>query len=135
MVAACTNPAALAGGSGELHAYFVNRPTSVWVTPPKPIATPFVSLPGLLTATCSSNQFASGFLEVTVHGDPSDARTDDLPPTSALGGTTAAMWGLHQLDVTLTIGNLIDVVRQQARAYGNRMGPSPTPCATRRRPN
>ena len=52
-VAACTNPAALGGGSGDLHAYLSSRgslvsssETFAWVTPKKEISTPFVSLPG-----------------------------------------------------------------------------------------
>ena len=75
MSAACTNPAALAGGSGELRAYLdktgrtitSNTPGKPWVTPEQPIETPWVSVPGLLTATCASNDNASGYLEVTVH--------------------------------------------------------------------
>jgi hypothetical protein len=43
----------------------------------KPIDTPWVSVPGLLTAQCASNEYAN-YLEVTVHADPSDHRTDDI---------------------------------------------------------
>ena len=53
-VAACTNPAALGGGSGALQAYLSSRSragstpeTFAWVTPKKEIQTPFVSLPGI----------------------------------------------------------------------------------------
>ena len=76
--AGCTNPAALAGGKGELHAYLSANGSSIvststqpvnWVTPAKPIDTPFVSVPGLLTAQCVSNDKGS-YLEVTVNGDP-----------------------------------------------------------------
>src|SRR5207248_3828659 len=64
MVAACTNPAALAGGSGELHAYLdrtgrtitSNSPAKPWVMPEQPIDSPVVSVPGLLTAKCPSNE-------------------------------------------------------------------------------
>ena len=78
MVAACTNPAALAGGSGELHAYLdatgrtITTATKAkpWVTPEKPIDTPWVTVPGLLTAKCASNDNATGYLEVTVERQP-----------------------------------------------------------------
>ncbi len=79
MVAGCTNPAALAGGSGQLHAYLGARGSGVvsaemvqksWVTPSQPIDTPFVSVPGLLTAECVSNEKGS-YLAITVHGDAS----------------------------------------------------------------
>jgi hypothetical protein len=125
LVAACTNPAALGGGSGELHAYLSatgqtitgRSPVKPWVTPEKPIDTPWVSVPGLLTAKCSSNENASGFLEVTVHGDPSDPRVDDIVGDLGVGNMVQANWGLHLIDVNLSIGNFVDIVRQEAKAY------------------
>jgi DUF3089 family protein len=125
MTAACTNPAALAGGSGELHAYLDRTGRTItstaavkpWVTPEQPIDTPFVSVPGLLTAKCSSNENASGYLEVTVNGNPSDPRVDDI--TGDLGNppNVLANWGLHLIDVNLAMGNLLDIVSQQTRTY------------------
>lgn len=32
-------------------------------------------------------------------------------------GQVNASWGLHLIDVNLAMGNLVDVVGQQARAY------------------
>jgi DUF3089 family protein len=124
MAAACANPAALGGGSGALHSYLASagrgngssaepRP---WVTPPQPISTPFVSVPGLLTAECVSNEKGS-YLEITVHGNPADPRTDDIVGDVVVGGQVQPDWGLHLIDVNLAMGNLIDVVRQQAKAY------------------
>jgi hypothetical protein len=125
MVAACTNPAALAGGSGELHAYLdkagrtitSNVPPRPWVTPEQPIDTPFVSVPGLLTAKCSSNDNASGYLEVTVNGNPADPRADDITGDIGAGTTVLANWGLHLIDVNLAMGNLLDIVGQQTKTY------------------
>jgi hypothetical protein len=34
------------------------------------------------------------------------------------GSPTAATWGLHLVDVNLAMGNLLEIVGQQARAYG-----------------
>jgi Protein of unknown function (DUF3089) len=124
MAAACVNPAALGGGSGELHAYLTNSaggiiPTAEpkpWVTPPQPIATPFVSVPGLLTAECVSNEKGS-YLAVTVHGDPADPRLDDIVGDIVVNGQVLADWGLHLIDVNLAMGNLVDIVRQQGKAY------------------
>jgi hypothetical protein len=120
--AACTNPAALGGTSGELRAYLSSTgrtvtgttPVKPWVTPPQPIETPWVSVPGLLTARCTSNEHASGYLEVTVHGNPADARVDEI-----IGdvGPGAANWGLHLVDMELAIGNLLDLVGLQTKAY------------------
>jgi hypothetical protein len=125
MIAACTNPAALASGSGELHAYLdkagrtiTSTPTpKPWVTPEQAIETPWVSVPGLLTAKCASNENASGYLEVTVNGNPSDPRTDDITGDIGAGGNVAANWGLHLIDVNLVMGDLLDIVGQQAKAY------------------
>jgi hypothetical protein len=125
MAAACTNPAALGGGSAPLHSYLSTDGRTItstpkpqpWVVPAQPIATPWVSVPGLLTAQCSSNANASGFLEITVHGDPADPRTDDITGDIGSGANVVASWGLHLIDVNMTMGNLLDVVASQARTY------------------
>jgi len=124
MTSACTNPAALGGGSGELHAYLsaAGRGNGAaleprpWVNPPQPITTPFVSVPGLLTAQCVSNEKGS-YLAVTVHGNPEDPRTDDIPGDVVTNGQVQTDWGLHLIDVNLAIGNLVDIVGQQSKAY------------------
>ena len=124
MQAACTNPAALGGGSGQLHAYLSSgrnitsssaepRP---WVSPAQPIDTPFVSVPGLLTAACVTNENGS-YLEVTVHGDPKDARTDDIPGDVMRDGQIQADWGLHLIDANLAMGNLVDIAGKQGKSY------------------
>jgi Protein of unknown function (DUF3089) len=128
MAAACTNPAALAGGSGELRAYLdksgrtitSNAPGKPWVMPEQPIETPWVSVPGLLTAKCASNENASGYLEVTVHGDPADPRVDDIVGDIGAGPNVLANWGLHLIDVNLVMGNLLDIVSEQTKVYQRR---------------
>jgi len=132
MAAACTNPAALGGGSGELRAYLdatgrtitSNAPAKPWVTPEKKIDTPWVSVPGLLTAKCASNDNASGYLEVTVHGDPNDPRVDDIGGDIGAAGSVLANWGLHLVDVNLAMGNLLDIVGQQTKTYLAKKGGS-----------
>ena len=124
MVAGCTNPAALGGGSGELKAYFTasGRGSSSmaepkpWVEGSTAIDTPFVTLPGLLTGECVSNEKGS-YLEVTVHGDPSDPRSDDIPGDVLVEGKVQTNWGLHLIDVGVAIGNLVDIVKEQSKAY------------------
>ncbi|MGH8187395.1 MAG: DUF3089 domain-containing protein, partial [Steroidobacteraceae bacterium] len=124
MAAACVNPAALGGGSGELHAYLSTRAAIAssaaapkpWVTPEKKVETPFASVPGLLTAQCvSSGGF--DYLSVKVNADPNDPRTDDINGDVITNGQVAKDWGLHLIDVNVAMGNLVDIVRQQARAY------------------
>jgi hypothetical protein len=121
--AACTNPAALNGGSGVLQAYLIGTGGAIasaapqkhqWTNGGAVIDTPFVSVPGLLSAKCASNENAN-YLEIIVNADPNDPRADDIP-----GGGSApalAMWGMHVHDVNLAMGNLVDIVGKQAKAY------------------
>ena len=123
-IGACTNPAALAGGTGELHAYLSATGTTItrtiqpkpWVVPEQHIVTPWVSVPGMLTARCTSNENAT-YLEVTVHADPSGRRTDDIIGDIIANGQVLANWGLHLVDVELSLGNLVDIVGRQAKAW------------------
>ena len=125
MEAGCTNPAALGGGRGQLHSYLSSgqnaivssaAPPPAWVTPAEPISTPFVSVPGLLTAQCVSNEKGS-YLEITVNGDPHDPRADDIAGDVMAGGKPVPSWGLHLIDVHAAMGNLVDIVAKQARAF------------------
>ena len=124
MVAACTNPAALGGGSGELRAYLgvggrgngSSAEPRPWVTPAQPIKTPFVSVPGLLTAQCVQDEKGS-YLAITVHGNPADPRTDDIVGDVVVNGQVQANWGLHLIDVNEAMGNLVEIVGQQGKAF------------------
>jgi hypothetical protein len=127
MEAACTNPAALAGGSGQLHAYLTGQGSLVASGAPQKhewakgasIDTAFVSVPGLLSARCASNEHAN-YLEVTVNADPNDPRADDIPGDIAVAGKPQANWGLHLIDVNLTMGNLLEIVGKQSASYLSR---------------
>jgi hypothetical protein len=128
MEAACSNPAALAGSNGQLRAYLTGQGSPIvgsgsqkhqWVKDAAPIDTPFISVPGLLTAECDSNEYAN-FLKITVKADPADPRADDIPGDLGAVGKPQANWGLHLVDVNLTMGNLLDIVRRQAKAYLSR---------------
>jgi hypothetical protein len=124
MTAACTNPAALSGGSGALHAYLATdggtitatTPPKPWVVPERPIGTPWVSVPGLLTAQCTSNDNAT-YLEVTVHPDAAGRRTSEIVGDIVVNGQVLLNWGLHLVDMNLAMGNLVDIVGRQAKAF------------------
>jgi Protein of unknown function (DUF3089) len=130
MQAACVNPATLGsaapgGGSGELHAYlraggtgFVTDEASPgpWLKSGAPITTPFVSLPGLLTAECINNENGS-YLAVTIHGDPAGPRASDITGDVVIRGQVLPEWGLHLIDVGEAMGNLLDIVGQQAATF------------------
>jgi hypothetical protein len=125
MEAACVNPAALAGGSGPLRAYLTGQGSLIassaaqkheWVKGGAPVETPFVSVPGLLAAKCASNENGN-YLEITVNADPNDPRADDIPGDLGIVGKPQANWGLHLIDVNLTMGNLLEIVGKQSNAY------------------
>jgi Protein of unknown function (DUF3089) len=93
----CTNPAALGGGSGALRPYFLSD------------TTPWVSPRGLYHARCRKGKSAS-WLHVTDIGGPGDSR----PRVEQDQGPA---WGLHNVDVNLALGNLVDLVRRQGAAW------------------
>lgn len=125
--AGCANPAALDGGRATVRPYFETDPqrgaffeaiglageSPTWVDPATggEITTPWVTLPDFVEAECVERDGFS-YLEITVNGDPSDPRIDDI------GGDTAlASFGLHIVDVNLVMGDLVDVVGRQAEAF------------------
>lgn len=109
--AGCTNPAALGGGKGDLISAFR---TAEWAYTDgsglTQISTPFVGFPGLLTGECMSRD-GFHYLEVTVNGDPSDARADDIR------GDLSPEWGLHAVDWEVAALSILDVVDSQIAAW------------------
>jgi hypothetical protein len=123
--AACTNPAALAGGDAPLHAYLGEGAEMVtasgeqqgpWTNPPEKIGEPFVEVPGLLSAECRS-EANHNFLAITIHPTPSGKRTNVIVGDVIIDGKKLPDWGLHRIDMNLAMGNLVDVVRAQAKTY------------------
>lgn len=124
-VALCNNPAALAGGSAELHSYFPTAPsasilgslgastggTRPWVDPSKgTITTPFVTTPGLVSGECARANDHS-YLSLTIHADPADPRRDDI------GGDLTPEWGMHLQDIDVVMGDIVSLVQDQARSW------------------
>ena len=123
------NPAALLAGKASsedapLHAYLSSKGFgAVEGQAPKPFAqgltvtTPFVSMPGLLSARCvSEGDFT--YLSVKINADPADPRADDIGGDIAVAGVVLKDWGLHLIDVNLAMGDLVALVDRQAAAYG-----------------
>ena len=111
--------------SGDLHAYLDARGSGIvedtaeqqlWVKGGPTITTPFVSVPGMLTGQCVSNEHGS-YLAVTVHHDPAEPRATDIAGDVVVGGNVRPEWGLHLIDVNVAMGNLLDIVGAQSKAY------------------
>jgi hypothetical protein len=126
MQAVCTNPAALGGGSGMLDAYLspgriatgsddVPAPFA-WTAAAKPVTTPFVKVPGLLSAACVADEHGS-YLAVTLHPTPGGARSNDISGDVVVNGQVLEDWGLHLIDANLTMGNLLSVVGDETKSY------------------
>jgi hypothetical protein len=112
--AICTNPAAIDGGSAELHPYFATAGASLLggSAPPDwgvPVTKRFVSVPGLVTGECVVRNGFS-YLELTVHPDPGP-RVDDVR------GDLTPEWGMHLIDVNVALGDLVALAGAQATAY------------------
>ncbi len=76
---------------------------------PKP-KTVFVSYPNQISAQCKTGGDAT-WLQVA------PTKPNALP---RLKGSEGAGWGLHDLDVSLTIGNLVQLVASESAAYSAR---------------
>lgn len=120
MVAACTNPAALGGGKAVTDAIFGTKgaglasvPMGPWTSDNAAVNTPFVSVPGLISAECVSNGGAT-YLAVTVNADPADPRTDTIVGDIVVNGTMLKDWGLHLIDMPVEMGNLVTLSEYQA---------------------
>jgi len=115
---ACVNPAFLETGRDELDALL---PTSFGKVTRRRIQTPFVKVPGLLKAACVTNGIFT-YLSVSEREDP---RTPNLHAYLD-GVNSSAGWGLHALDINLALGNLVDLVGIETKAWIARHGPVDT---------
>ncbi len=120
--AACTNPAALSGGRGELHSYLPHKINVVgqpfgnkgWEAFTQKVQTPYVAT-DMVTAECVEQNGAS-YLSVAVKPAYA-AKGADLPGDLMVGGHIVSDWGTHLVDVDLAMGNLLAIARQQIRNY------------------
>jgi hypothetical protein len=114
----CTNPAALGGGAADVDPVFPAQHfasgtqtgsslSALKLTQPT-ASTTWVSEPGAYRAQCSSAGGAN-VLEIHALGG---AQTPQPAPD--------ATWGLHLLDATVALGNLVSVVHSEADAYAAR---------------
>ena len=122
MVAGCVNPAALAGGKAVMDSIFgakgagaASATQDAWATGAV-VATPFVKVPGLISAECVSNG-TFNYLAVTVNADPKDPRTDTIVGDVVANGTILKDWGLHLIDMPVAMGNLVELADAQAKAW------------------
>jgi hypothetical protein len=108
---ACVNPAALGGGTADLDPYLL---TASQIGLKEPVPTPWVTYPGLYSATCEQGGGAT-WLQVTSLAGTSHTRP--VVNQDIVSGTpdTGPAWGYHGYEYNLTLGNLLhDVAGQEA---------------------
>jgi len=119
LAAGCTDPVMLAGRGPTADAVFAAAGSA---TPPggwargATVAAPFVRVPGLLSVRCASER-GFDWLAVRVNADPADARADTVGGEVTAGGRVAPEWGLHVIDMSVAMGDLVALAGAQARAW------------------
>jgi hypothetical protein len=110
---ACVNPAALGGGTGGLDPYLL---TASQIGLKEPVPTPWVTYPGLYSATCEQGGGAT-WLQVTSLAGTNHTRpvvTDDILPGAP---DTGPAWGYHGYEYNLTLGSLLHDVAGEETAW------------------
>lgn len=121
-VAACTNPAQLATGGNAAHAYLSavqegRTAVAAWTRDQAKLDTPFAAVPGLLSTECVSSE-THNYLQLRVHADAADPRTDDIAGDILnAAGAPDAGWGMHLLDANVSMGDLLTILDKQAAVY------------------
>ena len=106
----CVNPASLAGGTFALDPYLPSLILAFLPAGSGPtVSTPWVSFPQEYRARCESSGTAT-WLQVSRIAGASDHR----PSLTRLQDPAL---GLHVLDVNIALGNLVQLVRDEAAAY------------------
>lgn len=110
---ACVNPAALGGGTGDLDPYQL---TASQTGLHERVTTPWVTYPGLYSATCEQGGGAS-WLQVTSLAGTS--RTRPVVTENIVPGTddTGPAWGYHGYEFGLALGNLLQDAAGQEAAW------------------
>lgn len=105
----CVNPTAL-GGAGTMKPLIAaSDMPKLTAQPPTPLpTTTFITYPNAYTAECKSNSDGA-WLQVS--------RIDPAAAAPVLVGTEGRTWGLHDFDVSLPLGNLLDLVGAESTAY------------------
>ena len=122
----CVNPAALGGGAGWLRPFlsttgetiipFYTGAQPAWARAGPAPATPFVQLPRLFSARCVDDP-RGDYLAVSARPASRDLRSGEIAGEVVVRGAVSPDYGLHLVDLSLTAGNLLEVVAGQSAAY------------------
>jgi hypothetical protein len=122
---ACVNPAALAGGIGDLDPYFLTL-TQVAPDPyidfalKKPVPTPWVTYPELYSASCEHGGGATWLQVTSLAGTSHTRRLLNDNVVGDLGFGSGPAWGYHSYEYGLTLGNLLQDIAGEEAAWESR---------------
>jgi Protein of unknown function (DUF3089) len=117
---ACVNPAALSGGTADLDPYQLTA--SQTLKDPidsgrltEPVSTPWVTYPGLYSASCEQGGGATWLQVTSLAGTSRTRPLVNDNPVARYGGGIGPAWGYHGYEYALTLGNLLhDIAAQEA---------------------
>ena len=110
--ALCTNPASFnEEGKAILNPFFPSEGQKL-LSPESAaeVTTPWITYPDFILGECLDNGTFSYF-SVEFLSDPSDPRTDSV------GGELTPQWGLHVVDMSVALGDLVDTAHTQSETY------------------
>jgi pimeloyl-ACP methyl ester carboxylesterase len=106
----CTNPARLGGGSGVLEPYILTEELDFQgIGGQTGIQTPWVTYPQEYSGQCKSMEGTTWLQVDLVNGD-----TEARPVIPQVNGWS---YGLHNVDIAIALGNLVDLVGTQGQAF------------------
>jgi len=120
----CVNPAALTGGTGVLDPYLLTATQTPQLPIPgyerltEPVSTPWVTYPGLYSASCEQGDGAT-WLQLTSLAGTSHNRpvVNDNHLSGPAGADTGPAYGYHGYEYALTLGNLLDDIAGEEAAW------------------
>jgi hypothetical protein len=118
---ACVNPAVLSGGTRNLDPYLLTASQTVRLpgdSSPltEPVSTPWVTYPGLYSASCEQGSGATWLQVASLAGTSHTRPVVSDAKVGWLGGTGQA-WGYHGYEYWLTLGNLLHDVAGEETAW------------------
>jgi hypothetical protein len=73
----------------------------------------------MVVGRCVQNEHGS-YLEISERREPTDPRQQEIEGEIYSNYKVLREWGLHLIDIHVVLGNLLELVEQQGRAYQKR---------------
>ena len=114
---ACTNPARLGGGTAGLDPYVLTV-SQLGLT--EHVTTPWVTYPGLYSATCKQGGGATWLQVTSLAGGSHTRPVVNDKVVGNYGGGSGPAWGYHSYEYGLTLGNVLQDIAGEEAAWESR---------------